>query len=104
MIRKGCDAYLAHVVDTTTNTGKLEDIPVVREFSDVFPEELSGVSPYRDTKFHIELTPGITPISNFFILNGTGKIEGTKEATDRVIGKRLYPPKCFSLGCASIAC
>ncbi|XP_074376881.1 uncharacterized protein LOC141718399 [Apium graveolens] len=35
MIRIGCDAYLAHVIDTNATTSKLEDIPVVKEFSEI---------------------------------------------------------------------
>ena len=41
----------------------LEDIPVVRDFPDVFPEELPGVPHDRDVEFVIELIPGTVPIS-----------------------------------------
>ena len=40
MIQKGCEAYLAHVIDTRKKEAKLEGIPVVNEFQDVFPIEL----------------------------------------------------------------
>ena len=36
---------------------RLEDIPVVREFSDVFPEDLPSIPPDREIDFHIELAP-----------------------------------------------
>jgi hypothetical protein len=36
---------------------------VVRDFSDVFPEELSGMPPYREVEFVIDLLPGTAPIS-----------------------------------------
>jgi hypothetical protein len=36
---------------------------VVRDFLDVFPEELPGMSPYREVEFVIDLLPGIAPIS-----------------------------------------
>ena len=41
----------------------LEDVPVVRDFPDVFPEELPGVPPDRDVEFVIDLVPGTVPIS-----------------------------------------
>src|SRR3954469_10560917 len=41
----------------------LEDIPVVRDFPDVFPEELSGMPPDRCVEFIVDLIPGTTPIS-----------------------------------------
>jgi hypothetical protein len=40
-----------------------QDIPVVCEFPDVFPEDLPGLPPERDVEFVIELMPGTTPIS-----------------------------------------
>ena len=41
----------------------LEDIPVVREYVDVFPDDLPGMPPERDIEFVIELQPGTAPIS-----------------------------------------
>jgi hypothetical protein len=41
----------------------LDEIPVVCEYSDVFPDELFGMPPDRDVEFVIELQPGIAPIS-----------------------------------------
>jgi hypothetical protein len=40
----------------------LEDIKVVNEFPDVFPEDLPGMPPDRDIEFSIELIPGTAPI------------------------------------------
>lgn len=42
---------------------KLEDIPVVQEFSDVFPDDLPSMPPDRDIMFLIDLVPGTAPIS-----------------------------------------
>ena len=63
MLRKGCEAYLAYVVDTEKSQLKIEDIPVVNEFIDVFPDELPGLPPERVVDFAIDLQPGTTPIS-----------------------------------------
>jgi hypothetical protein len=41
----------------------LEEIRVVQEYSDVFPEDLPGMPPDRDIEFLIELLPGTPPIS-----------------------------------------
>ena len=41
----------------------MEDIPVVREFSDVFPGDLPGIPLDREIYFQIELAPGTEPIS-----------------------------------------
>ena len=49
MLRKGCQGYLAFVV---------EDIPIVKEFPDVFPDDISGLPPDRAIEFVIELILG----------------------------------------------
>ena len=43
--KKGCKGYLAHVVDTCSSEVRLEDVPVVRDFLDVFPDDLPGLPP-----------------------------------------------------------
>ncbi|CAL9029102.1 unnamed protein product [Prunus brigantina] len=63
LLKKGCSGYLAHVIDTRDNGFKLEEIPVVQEFPDVFPEDLPGLPPHREIEFIIELVPGTNPIS-----------------------------------------
>lgn len=42
---------------------KIEVVPVVCEYSDVFPEELPRLPPIREVEFAIELVPGTSPIS-----------------------------------------
>jgi hypothetical protein len=41
----------------------IEDVPVVREYPDVFPEELPEMPPDRDIEFAIDLIPGTSPIA-----------------------------------------
>ena len=49
------------MVDMRLSGGQIEDIPVVREFPDVFPEELPGLPPDREIEFSIDLAPGTAP-------------------------------------------
>lgn len=48
--------------DQTIET-KVEDIPIIWEFINVFPEDLPGLSPDREVDFVIDLVPGTAPIS-----------------------------------------
>jgi hypothetical protein len=41
----------------------LEEVPVVNEYPDVFPEELPDMPPDRDIEFVIDLIPGTSPIA-----------------------------------------
>ena len=63
LLRKGCQAYLAYVVDNKKQDKELRDIPIVGEYPDVFPEELSGLPPRREIEFSIEVLPGTMPTS-----------------------------------------
>ncbi|XP_022014772.1 putative uncharacterized protein DDB_G0288537 [Helianthus annuus] len=62
-LRKGYPSILALVMDTPSGERKIEDLPVVHEFADVFPEELPGLPPHRQVEFQIELAPGAAPIA-----------------------------------------
>ncbi|GJT42769.1 putative reverse transcriptase domain-containing protein [Tanacetum coccineum] len=52
------------VTDEDKSKGKrLEDVPVVQEFPEVFLEELLGIPPTRQVEFRIDLLPGATPVA-----------------------------------------
>ncbi|XP_062093931.1 uncharacterized protein LOC133799942 [Humulus lupulus] len=58
LLESGCMGYLANVVDTYKEQKlKPEDVPVVRDFLEVFPEDLPGFPPNREIEFVIELLP-----------------------------------------------
>uniref|UniRef100_A0A2N9F185 Reverse transcriptase n=1 Tax=Fagus sylvatica TaxID=28930 RepID=A0A2N9F185_FAGSY len=63
MLWRGAVGYLAYVIDTEASEVKLEDIPVVWEFPDVFPKELPGLPLDREVEFSIDFLPGTGPIS-----------------------------------------
>ncbi|XP_022003659.1 uncharacterized protein LOC110901118 [Helianthus annuus] len=62
-ILHGCKAYLTYVRDVEKETPRIEDVPVVHEFEDVFPEDLPRMPPEREIEFGIELTPGAKPVA-----------------------------------------
>ena len=59
MVRKGCEAYLAYVIDTVKARPSVSNIPTVS----VFPEELLGFPPQREIEFAIDVVPGAMPTS-----------------------------------------
>ena len=60
LLFKGCESYLAHMLDTFVTEVSLENVLVACEFPNVFPEDLSGLPPDRELKFGIEVLPGST--------------------------------------------
>ena len=63
MLRKGCQGYLAFVVDRRQDGTRLEDILIVKEFPNVFPDDISSLPPNREVEITIDLIPGTEPIS-----------------------------------------
>ncbi|KAI3807474.1 hypothetical protein L1987_23403 [Smallanthus sonchifolius] len=62
-LRKGYCAFLAHIIEKKPEERQLEDIPIVRDYSEVFPEDLPGIPPSRQVEFRIDLVPGAAPIA-----------------------------------------
>ncbi|GKG33574.1 hypothetical protein Tco_0433733, partial [Tanacetum coccineum] len=60
-IKRGCLIFLAQVTKKETKDKseekRLEDIPTVRDFPEVFPKDLPGLPPMRKVKFQIDLVP-----------------------------------------------
>ena len=48
MVQKGCEAYLAYVIDTVKARPSVSNIPTVSDFPDVFSEEFPRLPPQRD--------------------------------------------------------
>ncbi|GKB43908.1 putative reverse transcriptase domain-containing protein [Tanacetum coccineum] len=51
------------LMSTKANEPALSDIPIVHDFEDVFPDDLSGLPPQRQVEFRIDLIPGATPVA-----------------------------------------
>ncbi|GJV92818.1 reverse transcriptase domain-containing protein [Tanacetum coccineum] len=65
-IDQGCQAFLIQMMkeeETKIPKRRIEDVPVVRDFPEVFPEDLPRLPPTRQVEFHIELIPGAAPVA-----------------------------------------
>ncbi|XP_024965965.1 uncharacterized protein LOC112506177 [Cynara cardunculus var. scolymus] len=64
-LQHGNTGFLAYVVDSREEKSKMKivDVPVVKEFPNVFPEDLPEIPPHRQVEFKIDLMPGATPIA-----------------------------------------
>ncbi|GJZ76210.1 putative reverse transcriptase domain-containing protein [Tanacetum coccineum] len=66
-IEKGFPIFLAHVttkeIEDKSEEKRLEDVPIVQNFPEVFPEDLPGLPPTRQVEFQIDLVPGAAPVA-----------------------------------------
>ncbi|GJR91159.1 putative reverse transcriptase domain-containing protein [Tanacetum coccineum] len=66
-MQKGFPIFLAHVtakeVEDKSEKKRLEDVPIVQDFPEVFPEDFPGLPPTRQVEFQIDLVPGAAPVA-----------------------------------------
>ena len=74
----------------------LEDVPVVKDYPDVFPEELPGMPPDRDVEFLIDLLPGTGPIAKRPYKMDVDELKELKkqlrEQLERVLSSQVHRP------------
>src|SRR3954462_15922530 len=77
----------------------LEDIPVVRDFPDVFPKELPGMPPNRCVEFIVELIPSTSPISRRPYRMAPHELAEIKTQLDASLAKGFILPSSSPWGC-----
>jgi hypothetical protein len=81
---------------------EIQDIPVVCEFSDVFPEDLPGLPPERDVEFVIELKPDMAPISRRSYRMPPNELAELKTQLQDLLEKGFIRPSSSPWGCPTI--
>jgi hypothetical protein len=90
-------ASLHHVVEL-----KLEDIHVVQEFSDVFPDDLPRMPPERVVEFNIELQPGTAPISKAPYKMSPVELKKLNIQLQSLLDKGYIRPSISPWGCSAL--
>ncbi|GJY19153.1 putative reverse transcriptase domain-containing protein [Tanacetum coccineum] len=70
---------------------RLEDIPVVREFPEVFPKDLPGLPPVRQVEFQIDLIPGAMPTEVLY-----DQVLHPGELLSYLLKRKMDPSECSS--------
>nr|AAN04995.1 retrotransposon protein, putative, Ty3-gypsy sub-class [Oryza sativa Japonica Group] len=79
-------------------TKKLEDIPIVREYPEVFPDDLTTMPPKRDIEFRIDLVPGTAPIHKRPYRMGANELAEVKKQVDEQLQKGYIRPSTSPWG------
>ncbi|GAU45290.1 hypothetical protein TSUD_327480 [Trifolium subterraneum] len=77
---------------------KLEELPVVSEFSDVFPEDISDLPPEREVEFGIDLVPGTSPISMAPYRMSASELHELKKQLEELLEKKFIRPSVSPWG------
>ena len=81
---------------------EVQDVNVVCDFPDVFPEELPGMPPNRSVEFVIELVPGTAPISKRPYRMPPHELVELKKQLEELEGLGYIQPSTSSWGCPTI--
>ncbi|GJW49779.1 putative reverse transcriptase domain-containing protein [Tanacetum coccineum] len=94
--------FLAHVtakeVEDKSEKKRLEDVPIVRDFPDVSPEDLSGLPPTRQVEFQIDLVPGAAPVARAPYRLAPSEMKELSEQLKELSDKGLIRPSSSPWG------
>ncbi|GJW77106.1 hypothetical protein Tco_0138788 [Tanacetum coccineum] len=105
---KGCQVFLAQISakkEEDKSEGKqLKNVPIIRDFSKVFPEDLPGLPPVRPVEFQIDLIPGAAPVARALYRLTPSYDEGIVGTTARAFRQRLHKTQFLTLGSPGLVC
>ena len=92
MLRKGCQGYLAYLMETRKEGTLVDETPIVREFPDIFPDVIARLPPDREVEFTIDLIPGTEPISIPPYRMAPAKLRELKAQLEELLSKGFIRP------------
>ena len=96
--RDRSQGYILLSTNITELDQKIDGIPVVREYLDVFPEYIPKFPPEREIEFAIELVPGTGPISIALFQMSPLELTELKKQIEELQGKRFIRPSASPWG------
>ncbi|GKA53061.1 putative reverse transcriptase domain-containing protein [Tanacetum coccineum] len=101
-MEKGFPIFLAHVttkeVEDKSEKKRLEDVPIVQDFPEVFPEDLPGLPPTRQVEFQIDLVPGAAPVARAPYRLAPSKMKELSEQLKELSDKGFIRPSSSPWG------
>ncbi|GJR14767.1 putative reverse transcriptase domain-containing protein [Tanacetum coccineum] len=99
---KGCQVFLAQISakkEEDKSEGKqIKDVPIVRDFPKVFPEDLPGLPPARPVEFQIDLIPGAAPVAQAPYRLAPSKMKELSEQLQELSDKGFIRPSSSPWG------
>ncbi|XP_022847556.1 uncharacterized protein LOC111370081 [Olea europaea var. sylvestris] len=99
MLRKpNCQGYLVSLIATSSQDKTLDNVPIVQEYSDVFPDDLPGIPPDRQVEFTIDLIPEATPVSKAPYRMAPKELQELKMQLEEFLDKGFIRPSISPWG------
>ncbi|GJT62208.1 putative reverse transcriptase domain-containing protein [Tanacetum coccineum] len=101
-MEKGCQIFLAQISakkEEDKSEGKqLQDVPIVRDFPEVFPEDSPGLPPTRPVEYQIDLIPGAAPVARAPYRLAPSEMKGLSEQLQELSDKGFIRPSSSPWG------
>ncbi|KAK1415183.1 hypothetical protein QVD17_30955 [Tagetes erecta] len=97
-LRKGHVSFLAMVSEKSLDEVRIENIPIVRGYPEVFPEELPGLPPHRQVEFQIELVPGAAHIARALYRLAQAELQELSKQLQELLDKGFIRPSSSPWG------
>ncbi|GJS11203.1 reverse transcriptase domain-containing protein [Tanacetum coccineum] len=92
-------------IEDKSEKKRLEDVPIVKDFPDVFPEDLPGLPQTRQVEFQIDLVPGAAPVARAPYRLAPSEMKELSEQTGRKLSdKGLYKTQFLTVGSSGLVC
>ncbi|GJU80698.1 putative reverse transcriptase domain-containing protein [Tanacetum coccineum] len=98
LIIHGDGSNQGNEVEDKSKRKRLEDVPIVRDFPEVFPEDLSGLPPTRQVEFQIDLVPGAAPVARAPYRLAPSEMKELSEQLKELSDKGLIRPSSSPWG------
>ncbi|GJZ06626.1 putative reverse transcriptase domain-containing protein [Tanacetum coccineum] len=89
-VERGCHLFLAHVTENKSKEKRMEDVPVIRDFPDAFPQEFPGLPPPRQVEFRIDLVPWAAPVARAPYRLAPSKMRELSDITSYALKKKTF--------------
>jgi hypothetical protein len=85
-------SLLAQVIEKKSKEVKIQDIPIVRDHPEVFPEDLPGLPPTRQVEFRIDLIPGAAPVAKASYRLAPSEMQELSSQLEELLDKGFIKP------------
>ncbi|GJT14953.1 putative reverse transcriptase domain-containing protein [Tanacetum coccineum] len=103
---KGCQVFLAQISakrkDDKSEGKQIKDVPIVRDFPKVFPEDLPGLPLTRSVEFQIDLIPGAAPITRALYRLAPSEMKELSEQLQELSDKGFIRPSSSPWGASDL--
>ncbi|GJU37803.1 putative reverse transcriptase domain-containing protein [Tanacetum coccineum] len=92
LVRSSFARYHAKKEEDKSEGKQLKDVPIIRDFPEVFPKDLSGLPPARPVEFQIDLIPGAAPVARAPYRLALSKMKKLSEQLQELSDKGFIRP------------